>query len=150
MTTAELCQVSTEIVIIHPFLHWPCAVQDPAERGQCRLTSPALRPGIGRCLVSRLSTSDGGPADSGASEGTRFHQLELDWILREFLASMRVEMFQRIVREFNILFITPKIIQFTRQNTGQMVLACLSSFVCWPLKVSKYPVQSRDQTLIQS
>ena len=58
---------------------------------------------------------------------------------------MRVEMFQRIVREFNILFFAPKIIQFTRQNTGQiMVLVCLSSFVCWPLKVSKYPVQSRD------
>ena len=70
------------------------------------------------CPPPLYFASDGGPAVSGASEGTRFHQLGAG-LLREFLASVRVEMLP-IVNECIIFFSAEKMIQFTqftRQNT---------------------------------
>ena len=126
-------------------------MQYRTQLGRCPVCHPGAWPDIPRsqagdwtmsCLPPLYLASDGGPAVSGASEGTRFHQLGAG-LLREFLASVRVEMLP-IVNKCIIFFIAEKMIQFTRQNTVQiMVLVCLYSFVCWPLKVSKYPVQSR-------
>ena len=93
----------------------------------CPVCHPGAWPDIPRsqagdwtmsCPPPLYFASDGGPAVSGASEGTRFHQLGAG-LLREFLASVRVEMLP-IVNECIIFFSAEKMIQFTqftRQNT---------------------------------